>query len=106
MIEQGKKYLVTTDNWFYGPDGQNYKAAWGRCYIGKTAEQLGFTPLRPSTNWYLCVGVDGKEIIIAGCQIHYVIRCEERPVVTVTPATYKQKDTNIEYISNNIYYAE
>lgn len=106
MIEQGQRYLITTDNWFVGPDGNQYKAAWGKCYIGKTDEKLGFTPLRPSTNWFLSVGCGGKEIIIAGCQIHYAIRCEERPVVTITPETYVQKDTGIIYSTNNIYYAE
>lgn len=106
MIKQGEKYLVTTDNWFLGPDGQSYKAAWGKCYINSTFEKLGFTPLRPSTNWFLSVGVEGKEVIIAGCQIHYAVRCNDRPVSTVKPETYKQKDTGIEYITNNIYYAE
>ena len=23
------KYLITTDNWFYAPDGKEYRAAWG-----------------------------------------------------------------------------
>ena len=27
--EIGKKYLITTDDWFYAPDGNNYKSVFG-----------------------------------------------------------------------------
>jgi len=27
MIENGKRYLVSTDSWFRAPDGESYSAA-------------------------------------------------------------------------------
>jgi hypothetical protein len=27
------KYLITTDSWFYAPDGKQYKAVWGEVSI-------------------------------------------------------------------------
>jgi len=74
-IKQGENYLVTTDGWFIAPDGEQYRAAWGKCYIKNTEQVFGFTPQRPSTNWFLCVG----DMIIAGCQIHYLIFCPNKP---------------------------
>lgn len=105
MVKDGQKYLITSDNWFTGPDGQRYRAAWGTCHVKNIGDVFGFTPSRPSTNWYLEVGVDGKEIILAGCQIHFAIRCEERPIPL--DGTYIRPDTgSIEYPCNEIYFAE
>jgi hypothetical protein len=106
MIENGKRYLVSTDNWFRAPDGENYCAAWGRCHIDTIEKVLGFTPIRPSTNWYMTVGAKGREIIIAGCQIHYAIRCEEKPENTREHEFYKDKDTGVDWKVSKIYYAE
>lgn len=42
---------------------------------------------------------------MAGCQIHYAIRCEERPVCL--EGTYKRTDTgDYEFPANEIYFAE
>ena len=77
MIGSGK-YLITCDNWFYAPDGQNYIAAWGEVtIIPDTA--LGIKTNARSANWYARVGTEDNHVIIAGCQIHYAVRCEERP---------------------------
>lgn len=43
----------------------------------KTA--LGIETNRNSTNWYLRVGSNENHIIIAGCQVHYAIKCENEP---------------------------
>jgi len=75
IIEEGKNYLVTTDGWFIAPDGEQYRSVWGKCTIKTTEETLGMTPIRPSTNWFLCVG----KTIIAGCHIHYLIQCDKKP---------------------------
>ena len=72
------KYLVTTDNWFFGPDGMQYRGAWGDVEVIKDTF-LGVQTNRNSSNWFLKVGSDEKHILIAGCQIHYAIRSEERP---------------------------
>lgn len=72
-IEVGKMALVTVDNWFYAPDGKNYRAVFGRVKGCFTAEDtLGIRPNGKSTNWYLEIG----NVTIAGCQIHYAIQTD------------------------------
>ena len=72
------KYLITTDGWFYAPDGQQYKAVWGDVKIVED-NVIGVKTNRNSTNWFAQVGSDDMEVIIAGCQIHYAVRCENVP---------------------------
>lgn len=72
------RYLITTDNWFIAPDGEHYKAAWGRVNILEDTF-LGVKTNRQSTNWFAKIGGDDMEVIIAGCQIHYAVRCDECP---------------------------
>lgn len=79
MIQEGKKYLVTADAWFYGSDGQQYRAAYGICRTITMTEAFGFTPQRPSSNWFLQVGEGENSVIIAGCQIHYAVRLDKKP---------------------------
>jgi len=69
----GQKFLVTLDNWFYAPDGKHYRAAFGTLRAVLSAEDaLGIKPNGRSTNWYMQVG----DLLIAGCQVHFAIRCE------------------------------
>lgn len=72
------KYLITTDAWFYAPDGKQYKAAWGDVQIIEDTF-LGLKTNRNSTNWFAKVGSEQKHVVIAGCQIHYAIKCNEKP---------------------------
>lgn len=106
MVENGKRYLVTTDNWFQAPDGENYRAAWGVCQLERMEDVFGFTPSRPSTNWYLRVGGGDKYVIIAGCQIHYAVRSEKRPQSRHEGKYYKDKENGIEWHEERIYFAE
>lgn len=62
------KYLITTDNWFYAPNGKQYKAAWGDVQIIEDTF-LGLKTNRNSSNWFAKVGSEQKHIVIAGCQI-------------------------------------
>lgn len=78
--ELGERYLITTDNWFIAPDGEQYRAVFGTV-TGVTSDDqtLGIKTNRGSTNWYVVIG----NMIVAGCQIHYCIRTDEvsrRPV--------------------------
>jgi len=73
------KYLITTDNWFFCPNGNSYKAVWGNVEIFNDEKVLGIQTNRQSSNWYAKVGSEEKHIIIAGCQIHYSIHCNEQP---------------------------
>ena len=53
----GTKMLVTTDNWFVGPNGESYKAAFGTVRaIRNDQESLGVRTNAKSTNWYLELG--------------------------------------------------
>lgn len=80
QIQRGKNYLITTDNWFYAPDGTQRRAIWGTLKnVHNSDEVLGFKPNRNATNWYVEIG----NMVIAGCQIHYVIQtdsCNFEPV--------------------------
>jgi aspartate ammonia-lyase len=75
------KYIVTTDNWFYAPDGNSYKAVWGEISIFEDTF-LGIKTNRNSSNWYAKIGTEENHVIVAGCQIHYATRCENRPSQT------------------------
>lgn len=72
------KYLITTDNWFIAPDGKEYKAAWGEVTILED-NILGIKTNMRSTNWYAKIGSEDNHIVIAGCQIHYAVKCENTP---------------------------
>lgn len=72
------KYLITTDAWFYAPDGKQYKAAWGDVQIVEDTF-LGLKTNRNSSNWFAKVGSEQNHIVIAGCQIHYAVKCEQKP---------------------------
>lgn len=72
------KYLITTDNWFYGPDGKQYRGVWGEVEIVDDAI-LGIKTNVRSSNWFAKVGTDDNHVIIAGCQIHYAVKCENEP---------------------------
>lgn len=70
----GKNVLVTTEGWFFAPNGKSYRAAWGTLKGVKTAEDtLGIRPNGRSTNWYMEVG----NLTIAGCQVHYVLQTDK-----------------------------
>ena len=100
------KYLITTDGWFTAPDGKQYKAAWGNIAIIEDTI-LGLKTNRNSTNWYAKVGSEDKHIIIAGCQIHYAVRCENEP--ECNPSEDWQADANSLHIfnaPNKIYVAQ
>ena len=70
----GCKVLITTDAWFFAPDGEMYRAVFGTVKgILNTEDALGIKTNSGSTNWYVQIG----NTMIAGCQIHYVIRTDE-----------------------------
>ncbi len=78
-INVGDKCLLTTNNWFRGPDGEQYNAVHGTVKAVLTAEEtLGVKTNRGSTNWYVEIG----NMTIAGCQIFY---CIQTDVVSYLP---------------------
>lgn len=77
MINQ-EKYLITTESWFYAPDGTKYRAVWGTVQLIEDGS-LGIKTNRNSSNWFAQVGSKEKHIMIAGCEIHYAVRCSKPP---------------------------
>ncbi len=78
-MKAGEKYLITSDNWFEAPDGNQYKSAWGSIEILED-NILGIKTNKLSTNWYVKIGSEEKFCIMAGCQIHYAVRSPRKPV--------------------------
>lgn len=72
------KYLITTDAWFYAPDGKQYKSVWGEIEI-LSDSILGVKTNVRSSNWFAKIGSKDKHVIVAGCQIHYACKCENQP---------------------------
>lgn len=69
-----KKVLITTQGWFYGKDGKQYRAVHGTLKaIHEAGKTLGFIPNRSHANWFIEIG----EMIIMGCQVMYIIECED-----------------------------
>lgn len=69
------KYLINTDSWFIAPDGKSYTAVFGEVEVLKD-EFLGIKTNARSSNWYVKVGDENNHVIIAGCEIHYAIKCD------------------------------
>lgn len=78
----GNKVLITTSNWFYGPDGKSYRAVWGTLKgVHEAGKTLGFIPNRSHANWFIEVG----DMNIMGCQVMYVLKCDNKPNTDKTP---------------------
>jgi len=72
------KYLITTDAWFYAPDGRQYKSVWGEVEIVSDSI-LGIKTNVRSSNWFAKIGSNKNHVIVAGCQIHYACKSEKQP---------------------------
>lgn len=106
MDLQGK-YLITTDAWFYGPDGKQYKAVWGNVIPMSDSVMLGIKTNARSSNWYLWVGSLDNGMMVAGCQVHYAIKCPEKPETGMVDDYTSSNGDYKEYKRpSNIYIAE
>lgn len=73
-INVGDKVLLTTQNWFYAPDGREYRGVHGTVRAIQGDEQtLGIRTNARSANWYIEIGC----MTIAGCQVFYAVRCDD-----------------------------
>jgi hypothetical protein len=73
MVKIGDNILVTTDAWFLAPDGESYRAVWGKLnQVSNSEDVLKIRTNNKSTNWYIVIG----NMLVAGCQIHYLIKCD------------------------------
>jgi hypothetical protein len=70
----GHNVLVTTSAWFYGKDGKQYRAIYGKLRGVFAAKDLfGFTPNASHANWLLEIG----DMVVMGCQVLYCIKCDD-----------------------------
>lgn len=101
------KYLITTNNWFVAPDGQTYTAVWGEVIILDDSSALGIKTNARATNWYARIGTEDNHIIVAGCQIFYAVKSEERPSAAhnIFWDTFEGKKVTLETPSK-IYFTE
>ena len=86
------KYLITTDAWFVAPDGRQYKPVWGEVKILEDSF-LGVKTNRNSTNWFAMIGNDSNHVIIAGCQIYYALKSDNKPNQGIVN-DFQTNDTN------------
>jgi|SRR5690625_1629806 len=100
------KYLITTDNWFYAPDGKKYRAVWGDVSLVND-DALGIKTNRNSSNWYAYIGGEDKGVVVAGCQIHYAVKSNEKPNTgKVDEVHYDGSNSNLVSRESEIYIAE
>lgn len=71
----GKKVLVTTSDWFYAPDGLEYKAVFGTLKaIEESSKIVGFNTTRGHyANWVYTIG----NLVVMGCQVQYIVYTDE-----------------------------
>ena len=73
-LKINENYLITTLNWFVAPDGEEYRAIFGKVAgILTDEETLGVKTNRGSTNWYVSIG----NMMVAGCQANYAIKTDK-----------------------------
>lgn len=100
------KYLITTDAWFYGPDGKQYRAVWGEVVIVSDSI-LGIKTNVRSSNWFAKVGSEDNHVIVAGCQIHYAIKSEKKPNIdSADDYSIEQGEVKKHKRPTNIYIAD
>lgn len=103
MVDVGKKYLITTDNWFFTPNGVQCKSVWGTVRgVYDSKETLNIQTNRNSTNWYVKIG----NMIIAGCQIHYIVKTDKVNFDSVIDFAYDSSNQNFVTRPSYIYNAD
>lgn len=71
-----QKVLITTQDWFYAPDGKQYRAIWGTLKgVHEAKSVLGFVPGRTHDNFFIEIG----NAAIAGCRGLYCVLCPTKP---------------------------
>ena len=102
-MQVGERVLITTNNWFYGPDGKEYRAVFGTVKsINSDDETLGIKTNRNATNWYVEIG----DMIIAGCQIFYVVRCASAHLGSVDQWQGHEGKIHVAQRPSTIYFAD
>lgn len=99
----GDKAIITTDSWFYAPNGLSYRAVYGTIRaVRSDAETLGIKTNARSTNWYVEIG----NMTVAGCQVHYAMRCDDAPPERVLDQRYNDGEVKQFARQSEIYNAD
>jgi len=72
MIEG--KLLIKTNMTFYSHNGEQYRYVYGTVKVYKDSNIVKTN--KKSVNWYIVVGDEHHNIIIAGCQIKYIMKLD------------------------------
>ena len=101
-IEIGDKYLITTDKWFFAPDGAQYLAVFGTVNAITNDNDIVIKTNRHSANWFVTIG----SLVIAGCQIHYAVKTDNCNLKDAK--TYSEKDGEVSkyIVPSRIYDAD
>jgi hypothetical protein len=96
-MQVGDKVLITTDNWFFAPDGESYRAVWGTVNgILNDEQALGIKTNARSTNWFVSIG----NMVVAGCQIHYAIKTDS--FSNAAPSREVEHDGKVNVLNHNM----
>lgn len=102
-FQVGKNYLITTDDWFYAPNGKKYKSVWGKLHGAFSSEEtLGVKTNAKSTNWYVQIG----NMTLAGCRIHYIVRADKVSFNEIFDYNYSSENVNKHHRPTEIYNAD
>ncbi|MBP9871578.1 MAG: hypothetical protein KBC53_08815 [Nitrosomonas sp.] len=102
-INIGDKVLVTTDNWFFAPDGLQYRSVFGTFKAIRTDQDtLGIKTNIRGANWYAEIG----NMTIAGCQIHYAIKTDNCELGSVNDSDVVNGETKEFVRVSRIYNAD
>lgn len=77
MIKNGEKYLVEARLSY--KDGKKYDSVYGKCEIVDAEKEVNFM-LKRSENWFIRVTGDTEEVIIPGCRVGIIVKCDT-PIV-------------------------
>lgn len=81
MIKNGENYIVEARIAY--KDGMQYDYVWGKCEIVDAEKEVGFM-LKRSENWFIRVTGNNEEVIIPGCRVGTLVKCE-KPILPQKP---------------------
>ena len=74
MIQNGENYIVEARIAY--KDGLQYDYVYGKCEIVDAEKEVGFM-LKRSENWFIRVTGNNEEVIIPGCRVGTLVKCEK-----------------------------
>ena len=102
--EIGARYLITTDDWFYAPDGQSYKAVYGTIKEQRIhgSRCVGFGANPSSAGLYVNIG----RMTIFNDSIKYAIRADECSRLEHSREVDFENTVTLCKVASRIYFAD